>query len=171
MKLLLKLFFDICRLQAKPQDVPASSALMLLTVLAVVASGVPAIVGSVGGLAPAIMICLLDVALTLILLKIFLAIMNLSSRIMQTATAMFGAGTIINMFSLPVVWLLNVTSENSLHQLLGALLYFALLIWGLVVIGHILRHSFNLRLSSGVLIAMGYFMLINTLVQRFLSTG
>ena len=171
MKPLLKLFFDICLLRAKPQDVPVSGPLMLLAIIAVVASGIPAIVKAVGGPISAITISLFDVALTLVLLKIFLGIMNLSPRLLQTATAIFGSGFMINLISLPVVWLLFVSPENSGFRLLGGLLYFALLIWGLVIMGHILRHSFNLRLSSGILIAMGYFMLINTLVQRFLAIG
>jgi hypothetical protein len=170
-KPLLKLFFDICRLRARPQDVPASGPLMLLAIIAVVISGIPAIVDAVGGPIPAISISLLDVVLTLVLLKTFLGIMDLSPRLLQSATAIFGSGLIVNLFSLPVIWLLHSSTDNSGYRLLGGLLYYALLIWGLVIMGHILRHSFNLRLSSGILIAMAYFMLINTLVQRFLSMG
>ncbi len=171
MKSLLKLFFDICMLRAKPQDVPASGALLLLTVIVVVASGVPAIMNSVGGVTFAIMTCLLDVALTLVLLTIALNMMRLSSRLVQTATAMFGTGVIINLISLPVGWLLDGGVENSEYQLLGAVLYLALLIWSLVIMGHVLRHSFNLKLSGGILIAVAYFLLINTLIQAFLLTA
>jgi len=167
-KPLLKLFINICLLRAKPQDVPASSALMLLMLLAAIVTGVPAIIGSVDGLAPALMIGLLDVALILILLRVFLTIIGLSARLLQTATALFGTGVIINLLSIPVQMLLDVSAEFSAAQFLGALLYFALLMWSLLIMGHILRHSFKLQLSSGVLIAMGYFMLINTLVRLFL---
>ncbi len=171
MKPLLKLFIDICLLCAKPQDVPASSALMLLMLLAAIVTGVPAIIGSVDGLAPALMIGLIDVALILLLLRVFLTITGLSARLQQTATALFGTGVIINMLSIPVQMLLDVSAEYSAVQFLGALFYFALLVWSLVIMGHILRHSFKLQLSSGVLIAMGYFMLINTLVRLFLPAG
>ena len=171
MKLLLNLFIDICLLRAKPQDVPASSTLMLLALFAAIVSGVPGIVGLVGGLAPALMIGLLDVVLILVVLRIFLSMMGLSSRLVQTATALFGTGVIINLLFLPVLWLLDVSTEYSVSQFLGALLYFALLVWSLVIMGYILRHSFNLQLSSGVLIAMGYFMLVNTLVRMFLPVG
>lgn len=171
MKPLIKLLFDICLLRSKPQDIPASSALMLLTLLAAIASGVPAITGSVGGLVPALMIGLLDVALILALLRIFLGLTGLSSRWLQTATALFGTGVIINLLSIPVQVLLDSSSDHSTSQFLGALFYFALLVWSLVIMGHILRHSFKLRLSSGVLIAMSYFMLINTLVRLFLPAG
>lgn len=171
MKPLLKLFFNICLLRSKPQDVPASNALMLSMLLATIASGVPAIIGAVGGLAPALVIGLIDVVLILVLLKIFLRLTGLSSRLLQTATALFGTGVIINMLSIPIQLMLDVSSENSANQFLGALFYFVLLAWSLVIMGHILRHSFKLQLSSGVLVAMGYFMLINTLVRMFLPAG
>ncbi len=171
MKPLFELFFYICLLRAKPQDVPASNALLLLTMLAVIATGVPAIIGPVGGFVPALMIGLMDVALILVLLKIFLSMVGLSSRLLQTATALYGTGVIINLLSIPVQILLDSSAEYSATQFIGALLYFSLLIWSLVIMGHILRHSFKLQLSSGVLIAMGYFMLVNTLVRLFLPAG
>jgi hypothetical protein len=54
---------------------------------------------------------------------------------------------------------------------LGVLLFLILVVWGLVVIGHILRHTFGIRLANGCLIAMGYFLLINWLVQALFVTG
>jgi hypothetical protein len=171
LNLLLKLFIDICRLRAKPQDVPASTSLMLMALIMVIVTGVPTMVGEVGGLSSAILISLLDVTLTLILLAIFLYMMRLSSRLLQTATAMFGSGAVLNLISLPLVWLMDASPDGSGYLLLGALLFFLLFIWSLVVMGHILQHSFNLQLSSGILLAMGYFLLVYTLVQRFLLTG
>lgn len=171
MNLLLKLFIDLCRLRAKPQDVPASSALLLLSIVLALVSGMLSISGSVHGLMQVIIISLMDVAITLILLSIFLNLVNLSSRLLQTATAMFGTGAIINLVSFPVMLLMNSSPDNPGYQLLGALFYFALLIWSLVVMGHILRHSFNLPLTGGILIAIGYFLLINTLIQTLLPTG
>jgi peptidoglycan/LPS O-acetylase OafA/YrhL len=171
LNLLLKLFIDICRLRAKPQDVPASSALLLLTIVLALVSGILAISGSVYGFMQTAIISLMDVAVTLILLSLILKLMNLSSRLLQTATAIFGTGAIINLLSLPVMLLMNSGAENPGYQLLGALLYFALLIWGLTVMAHILRHSFQLPLTGGLLIAIGYFLLINTLIQTFFPAG
>lgn len=171
MNLLLKLFIDICRLRAKPQDVPASNVLLLLTIALALVSGILAISGSVYGFMQTAMISLMDVAVTLILLSLFLKLMNLSSRLLQTATAIFGTGTIFNLLSLPVMVLMNSGAENPGYQLLGALFYFALLIWGLVVMAHILRHSFKLPLTGGLLIAIGYFLLINTLIQTLFPVG
>ncbi|MCP3670064.1 MAG: hypothetical protein GY814_06450 [Gammaproteobacteria bacterium] len=171
MKPLFELFFNICLLRAKPQDIPVSSALMLVMLLATIVSGVPAIIGQIGGLAPALMIGVMDVALILVLLKIFLRLAGLSSRLLQTATALFGTGVLINLLSIPIQMMLDASPDNSASQFFGALLFFVLLAWSLVIMGHILRHSFKLQLSSGVLVAMGYFMLINTLVRLFLPAG
>ncbi len=169
--LLLKLFVDICLLRAKPQDVPASSTLLILTVVLAFFSGMVSISSTVHGSTQAVIISLMDVAITLILLSLFLNLMNLSSRLLQSATAMFGSGTIINLVSLPVMGLMNSGPDNPGYQLLGALFYFALLIWSLVVMAHIVRHSFNLNLTGGILIAIGYFLLIKTLIQTFMPAG
>lgn len=171
MNLLLKLFIDICRLRAKPQDVPASNALLLLTMALAIVSGIVSISNSVYEVSQIILISLMDVAVTLILLSVSLNLMKLSSRLLQTATAIFGTGAIISLLSLPVMLLMNSSPENPGYQLLGALLYFALLIWGLTVMAHILRHSFELPLTGGLLIAIGYFLLINTLIQTFFPAG
>lgn len=171
MKPLLNLFIGICLLRAKPQDVPASSSLMLLTLLAVIVTGLPGTMSLTGGLVSALMMGLLDVALTLGLLQIFLTMLKLSSRLVQSATALFGTGVVINLLSLPVLWLAGVNGEDSANQALGGVLYLVLLVWSLLIMGHILRHSFNLHLGGGVLIAIGYFLLVNSLVQMLLPTG
>jgi hypothetical protein len=170
-KSLFNLFINICLLRAKPQDVPASTALMLLTLFAVIATGVPGTIGLTGGLVSSLLIGLLDVALTLILLQLFLAMMGLSSRLIQSATALFGTGVVINLLSLPVLWFMDVSTGHSVNQSLGGLLYVALLVWSLVIMGHILRHSFKLHLGNGILIAIGYFFLVNTLAQMFLPAA
>ncbi len=171
MKPLFNLFINICLLRAKPQDVPASTTLMLLTLLAILATGVPGTMSLTGGLASALLVGLLDVGLTLILLQIFLAMMGLSSRLIQSATALFGSGVVINLLSLPLLWFMDVSTEHSVNQTLGGVLYLVLLIWSLVIMGHILRHSFKLHLGNGILIAIGYFFLVNTLAQMLLPAG
>ena len=171
MLLLIKIFVDIFLLRAKPQDVPASSALLLLSIVLVIVSGVASMLSTVGELGQGIMVSLLDVALTFALLTTVLKVMNISSRLTQTATAMFGTGVIVNLISLPVVWLWSSGPESSEFRLLGGLLYFVLLVWSMVIMGHILRHSFNLHLSSGILIAIGYFLVINTMVQSLFPMG
>jgi hypothetical protein len=168
---LIKIFVGIFFLRAKPQDVPASSALLLLSIVLVIVSGVVSMFSTVGELTQGIVVSLLDVALTFAMVTVILKVMNLSSRLTQTATAIFGTGVIVNLVSLPVVWLWSSGFGSSGFRLLGGLLYFVLLVWSLVIMGHILRHSFNLHLSSGILIAIGYFLVINNLVQSLFPAG
>lgn len=170
-KPLLSLFINICLLRAKPQDVPASNTLMLLVMVIAVVSGMFGAGSLQGGVVAALMVGLLDVSLTLILLRLFLTMLGLSSRLMQTATALFGTGVILNLLSLPLLWLINTSEEHSANQSLGGLLYLLLLGWSLVIMGHILRHSFKLHFSVGLLMAIGYFMLVNSLAQMLLPAG
>jgi hypothetical protein len=168
---LLTLFFDICLLKAKPQDVPASSVLLVLTVLAGVGSEI-LFVGLIDkDLTRAIAVGLLDAVLMLGLLRFGLTMLRLPSRFTQTATAMFGSGIIINFIVLGVIQFLIASADGSFGQHLGSLLYVAVLIWGIVIMGHVLRHSFNLRLNGGLLLAVGYFFLVNSLIQTFVPAG
>jgi hypothetical protein len=163
---LLQLFIDICLLRGRPQDLPASGFLFGLTLAATLATAIPILLISLNGLMPTLAAAAMDVALMLIFLRGGLYFLKLESRFLQTASAMFGTGAIINLVSIPIHMMLIADSGSDLMPLLGSLLYLMLLVWSLVVLGHILRHSLEIPLGGGVAIAVVYFVLILLLVQQ-----
>ena len=162
---LLNVFFDICLLRVGPQALPASSFLLLATALIGLLSGTIVIADAMGSVFTALMAQLLDLLLLAMLLLTLLRFRGLESRFVQAATALFGCGALINLVTLPLP-LLN--PEDAAGEQAGGpafLLYLALIIWALVVVGHIFRHALEIHLVRGILIALGYVFAVNLVVQ------
>jgi hypothetical protein len=159
-------FLQLCLLRTKPQDLPVSRFLFGSTLFAAVLTAMPLLVGPLGGMGPALGAVLLDILLVSIVLLGALRMLAKAERFIQTATAIFGAGAVINLFSLPLVVVLDSSASPSAAQAVGALAYLLVIAWSLVVTGHILRHAFNIRMAGGVMLALVYFILVNLLVQQ-----
>ena len=169
---LLSVFFDICLLKAGPQALPASSFLLSATALAGLLTGTIVIADAMGNVFTAFMAQLLDLLLLALLLLTMLRLKGLESRFTQAATALFGCGALINLVTLPLPLL--APEEGAGQQAAGPafFLYLALIIWALVVVGHIFRHAMEIHLVRGILIAVGYFFAVNLAVQMlFLPEG
>lgn len=164
---LLNIFVDICLLRAGPQDLPASRFLLGVAILLGLLTGALLIVDSFGSVFSALLAQILDLLLLMALIRFGLAYRGLAPRFLQVATALFGSSALINLVTMPVQLLIGEDPSASLAGELGVLLYLFLLVWALVVIGHILRHAFDIRFGGGILIALAYFLLINWLVQTF----
>jgi hypothetical protein len=162
---LLNLFVDICLLRAGPQALPASSLLLLLTALAGLLSGALVIVSSFAGMGVALGAQVLDLLLIAGLLRVVLAMKGLQARFLQTASALFGCGVVINLATMPVQLMADQQDSGSLSGDLGVVLYLFLLLWALVVVAHILRHALEIRFVAGLLLSLGYFLIVNWLVQ------
>ena len=162
---LLNQFVDICLLRAGPQALPASGLLLVLTGLAGLLSGTLVIISGFGGLMAAFSAQTLDLLLIATLLYVALAVRGLQPRFVQSATALFGCGVLINLAAMPVQLMLSQQEQASPVATLGLLFYLVLLIWAIVVIAHILRHALEVRFAAGMLLSLGYFLLVNWLVQ------
>jgi len=162
---LLNVFLDICLLRAGPQALPASSFLLSVTALMGLLTGTIVIVDALGNVFTAFMAQLLDLLLLAMLLLTLLRLRGLESRFLQTATALFGCGALINLVTLPLPLL--TPEEGAGQQAAGPafLLYLVLIIWALVVVGHIFRHALEIHLVRGILIAVGYFFAVNLAVE------
>ncbi|MCB1626868.1 MAG: hypothetical protein KDI48_04000 [Xanthomonadales bacterium] len=151
----LGLLLDIARLRASPADLPASPTLLLLalvlnlllTVLYLRAMPEEATYGRM----------FFGMAFGLALIWSLLRIWGREARFLQTAIAMFGADALLTIAMLPVTILLLQAGENDpksgLSQLLF-LLWLAIMVWSLIVSGHILRKALELPLLGGVALAM-----------------
>ncbi len=142
--------------------------LLVASALIGLATGTVVIAETFGGLANALSAQLLDLLLLLGLLRGGLGILGKEARFLQTGTAMFGTGALINLVTMPIQLLVDSNPSGSFMHDLGALLYIVLIIWAVVILGHILRNAFEIRLWGGILIALNYFLLINWLIQTLL---
>ena len=165
---LVKLFWDICALKAAPQDLPASSFLLMLVLAAYFVTG--AVVAAFQWpLSQALVAALLDTVFLTIISRVLLWARMLSARFIQTLTALAGSGTVMTLIALPLVlWqgLVGVTDVNV--PTLPSWLLMVWMIWNVVVVGHILRHALSTVLPLGIVLAAVYAYITFQLMRIFL---
>ncbi|MGD8589289.1 MAG: hypothetical protein PVG22_10720 [Chromatiales bacterium] len=154
MKTLLNHFVDLCLLRKGPQDTPFSTLLLGITGVLNVLVGVVMIVDVRTGVISALGESLFDAGLMLAVLYFALRSQNRRARFVQTATALMGTGLLLGLLALPLIsWSRNTDSGEA------GLLLLALIIWSMVVMGHILRHTFEIGLGIGIGLAFAYTLL------------
>ena len=156
-------------LRAGPQDLPGSGFLVLLTAFLSLLTGTLVIIGAFGSLTTALAAQALDILLLLGLLRLLLQITGRSARFQQTAAALFGSGALINLVTMPMQLLSSGDPSTSAPGELGGLFYLAVIIWALVIVGHIIRQALEIRMAAGIMLALAYFLAVNYLVQRLFT--
>ena len=166
---LLNVFVDICLLRAGPQDLPGSAFLLLLTALLSLLTGTIVIVGTFGSLDTALAAQSLDILLLLGLLRLVLQLTGKSARFQQTASALFGSGVLINLVTMPLQLLGPGDPSASTAGEFSGLFYLVIIIWALVIVGHIIRQALEIRMAAGLAIALVYFLAVNYIVQSLFT--
>ena len=165
---LIKVFWDICAVKAAPQDLPASSFLLGLALLAYLVTG--AVVAAFQWpLSQAILAAFLDTVFLTVLSRVLLWARMLSGRFVQTLTALAGSGAIMTVIALPlVIWqsFVGVTDANA--PTMPSWLLMIWMIWNVVVVGHILRHALSTVLPLGIGLAAVYAYITFQLMRIFL---
>ena len=128
MKELIQLFAQIALLRRGPQDLPASTLLLALTVLGYL--GVNLVVSSVlppvkGWAAQVLVDTLFMLAWYVALLKF----LGRSERILQTATAVFGLQGLLSPLLIASDWLMLRFGEDALWQVPVACAGLLLIVW------------------------------------------
>jgi len=152
---LVRLFAAICLLRAAPQELPASRLLLGFTLgLYLLFSWLLAIPAY--SQTRALQVALLDTALLVAFIQVLLYLLGRGTRILQPLTAMAGSGSLLGLLALPLV-LWGQPSQAD-QQVSGLLLYVWLLVlvWNVLVAGHILRHALSTSLGIGTGVALLY---------------
>lgn len=157
MNRLVALIRDLCLLRTGPQDLPFSPALLrnllLLALLVDVAYSWTVGVGE-GLLVVVVMAFAVGVGLVFGLLHLT----GRRERFVQTMSAVLLVGIVFKIALMPLVLgvlpLPQPGDAPTMQQGLLAWVVLGLLIWNLVVDGHILRHALEIRLGQGILLAL-----------------
>lgn len=164
---LFREFLNICLLQRAPQDLPASGTLLVVSLLF---SGLGSVIIASGSLDPlsAVFAALLEIVFLCVAIYVLLSVCGLRQRWLQTVTAIAGVNAVLLLFALPLfAWMLWLQSR-SLNASLPLLLFYGLIIWNVMILGHIFRHALSTLLPLGVLVALVYYstsiILINSLI-------
>jgi hypothetical protein len=146
----LATLFRICLLRANPQDLPASYALLAITLTAYAAAEVIGLADTVP-LRRAFDAVALDVALLVAITAIVLRVRGGWARLPQTLSALAGAGAVLTLVTIGIgnlmsAWL--VPGQTLLQALFIA--------WWLLVYTHVLRHSLALDVGRAASVSVLY---------------
>ncbi|MEW8505933.1 MAG: hypothetical protein AB2598_04470 [Candidatus Thiodiazotropha sp.] len=151
MKALLNSAVDLCLLRSAPQDLPASIHLLWLLAILNLLVGTAVVLDAELGLYRAVVENLFGLSLMLGLLAAILAVRGRLPRFKQTAIAMLLSGLLLSLLALPlIVWRHRSESTES------ELLLLSVFVWSILVLGHIIRHAFEISFNLGIAIALLY---------------
>ena len=168
MKALLLAFFDICRLRKAPQDIPASPQLLALSLTAYALLSC-LLQGLSEPVDLAVSSALLEIAVLMLFVQCLLLLKGRPARWMQTMTALAGAGIILSLIALPLYLFAGVGSAAAPGLNLGLTLLLMLAGWGVVVMGHVLRHALETHPALAFMLALVYLILLVYLTLTLLS--
>lgn len=152
----LQTLVNMLQLRAGPQDLPASGAVFLGSIVAVMAASLLA-VRSLYPLDLALVRIGLDLLLQAAFVFAALRWAGHPPRFRQTYAALCGTGALLILLIWPLVDILQDRSPEDTLAGVALMLLFGIYGWSVAVIGHILRHALDLRMGPAVLLALGYF--------------
>ena len=157
---LLRLFFRVSFLASPPQAIPAGERPFYIGLTLALLSYVLALAFDFGmGYATARAV--LDIAATGLLLWVCLRLTGRQARFQQAYGAYCGAVSFANLAALVIYRSGAQSAEPSM-----ALGDFVLLVWNLCLLGHVIRHTFELRMVPSLAAALFYVFLITNLLFR-----
>jgi len=156
--LLFREFLNICLFRKGPQDLPASALLLAITVLASMLGSVIVARSSLAW-SEALQSAVAETGFMAGVIYALLKLQGMGRRWLQTVTAVAGTNVILVLISLPLLgWLLH-TQTGERDSTLPALLFLALIVWNVAILGHIFRHALSTVFPLGILVAIGYYSL------------
>ncbi|AUM13835.1 hypothetical protein [Ketobacter alkanivorans] len=169
MKPLFVLFWQLCRFQKGPQDVPYSQALMVVLLLANVSLGLGSmLVLSADYLVEQAMGMLLALAVWMAMIWGILGFKGQKARFVQTWTACLGTDLLMSCLVLPLqVFIVTnppVEGEGSIWRLVMLLV----LIWDILIKARIYSVSMGLGRLQGNLLSISIWLLVFLLNFSFL---
>ncbi|MFK7997550.1 MAG: hypothetical protein AB8B87_25720 [Granulosicoccus sp.] len=166
MRQLLHQYFNIAFLMGKPQDLPGGKEQLKIGVVLALITYVVALAAPYG-ISRALLQAIVDLTCTAVVLHVALIIMGHQARFDQAFGGLCGASAIINLVALPL-YTLRPSGEASQGPSLSVFADFVLLVWGLSLLGHVIRHTFEVSMVTSIFASFVYFVLLSTLIATFL---
>jgi hypothetical protein len=108
------------------------------------------------GMASGAQLAFLDLLVMTVFVLVMLYLSDKTARIVQTLSALSGAGTLLGLLALPLVLLSGPASTEASLPFALTLVWLLLSFWNLVVSAHIIRHALSTSLAIGVAMALLY---------------
>ncbi|MFK8076292.1 MAG: hypothetical protein AB8B84_06880 [Granulosicoccus sp.] len=166
MQELLRQYFNIAFLMGKPQDLPVGDAQMKIGIVLAFVTYVMAVAVPYGVALAAIQ-ALLDLAGTGLIVWVALRQTGRLARFAQAFGGLCGASAFINVASLPIYMLRSPSNATDAANG-SALAEFVMLVWGLSLLAHVIRHTFEVRMTISVLIAFVYVFVWSSVIVQLM---
>ena len=161
----ISILWHLLLLRADPQNMPPYRKLLILSCAFMVFMGaLSALAIGVAEVNP--LEAVVDLAFLLVFLKVILWLFRFPNRFTQTAIAVTGSTALFSVLFIPLNFMAaNIMgfgepagAQSSPAGAVLALVYLALFIWMLRVLGHIFFHALEVRLPFALGIALLYLM-------------
>lgn len=170
MRILFRLFTDLCLFRKTPQDVPYSGFLFISLLFLNIFLGLASILILLGRdkipeFGAVLQYLAIRTAIVLLVIYLIMYLLGFRNRILQTLTALQGADFILGIVYLIIGMSVAMLSAKSPLFLIVVMLFLG---WGLAVHSNILRHTLSTSLFTAGFLAVGLFFL-EILVEKQLS--
>ncbi len=150
---LIATFFSICQFRLAPQDLPSSHFLLRTVLVLFFVLGF--MINSLWLPLPlAALIELVGVTFTVAFTMIALQMLNLRIRTTQTLSAQAGAGATLRLIALPLLAWEAALAPSADEMNIAVILEYVLIVWSMLIQGHIFRHAFSCNWTMGVVLAL-----------------
>jgi len=158
-------YLRLVLLKASPQDMPASSVLLMILVffyfiLALINAS------SINNISSSLLHSVIDIAMLFIFTHVLLR--DKKQRINQTLNAFIGVGLVIGILHTLSSLFTSANQDPQDVSMLTQLIFFMIFIWVVVVYGHIIRCATEVNMSVACAISLGY-IILNVMVLVSLS--
>lgn len=148
---LIRLFLEICLFTKGPQNVPGSRLLLCLALFAYALVGMLILLMNFDLLTSGLQV-LVEAGLLAVFTLLALYLSGKTERWLKTMIALYGTDALVSILAIPVLlWLELNPDVLPVFLLLGALM-----LWHLVVVGHIFRHALAMPYPAGFVVAFAY---------------
>ena len=156
MQQFLDLFWQIALFRRSPSDLPESTFLLTVVVGAYLLINIITVFLA-GEAGQSFLLLLTDLVLLTGWAFAVLTLFGKQARLMQTLTALFGVGSVLQFLSLPLS--LGIDTNQDWLIGLSVLGFLFILLWAVAVYGYVIARAIDRSAGVGVLLSTGYFLL------------
>jgi len=106
-----------------------------------------------------LVLALTDLSLSALCLYAALAVINKTPRFQQAFTALAGGTAVLNLAAVPIFWL-NASAATPAFGLSN----FVIILWGLAIIAHVLKHTLEVTAWISAGLAFGFYVIVLNLM-------
>ena len=164
----VRTLFNIALRRLGPEDLPASSFLLGLTLVGYLVAQVPITWITYGPTNAVATTIAVSAAMLIGFLWVLLRLTGYPNRFRQALTALLGTSALLSLLLIPFSLWSQAMLDSERDNTLPGIGILGIIIWSLVIDGHILSRALSRPFVIGLLVAIAYFLLHSTILFELL---